>query len=279
MGAGRGSIRLKREPDDWEVRAYAGRDAATGRHRYVSRSIRGGKRDAQRLLTKLTSELDTHGPTSRHTVDELLTAHIDHLEARGREARTIEGYRTIARGVAADATLGATRLDRITVKALDDLYNRLGQRGLAAATIGRCHALLRAALKQAMAWGWTATNPVQLATPPSVPRVRRQIPKPKVIAALLDEAEQSRNPENAVAFRLLAATGARRGEVCALRWPAVDLEFGRIEIRAAMARLMNGEVREKDPKSHLIREVSVDARRVNDARPASATTTVNHPRL
>lgn len=266
MGSGRGSVRLKREPDYWEVRAYAGRDPATGKQRYVSRSIRGGKRDAQRLLSKLTNELDTHGPTSRQTVDELLTAHIDHLEARGRQARTIEGYRTIARGVAADPRLGRTQLDRITVKVLDDFYNRLGHRGLAPASVGRYHALLRAAFRQAMAWGWTATNPAQLATPPSVPRVSRQIATPGVVAAVLAEAERSHNAENVVAFRLLAATGARRGEVCALRWSSVDLETGRIEIRAAMAQLMNGEVKEKDPKSHQIRELSVDSRTLDMLR-------------
>jgi len=260
MASGRGSVRLKREPDYWEVRAYAGRDPVTHKHRYVSRSLRGGKRDAQRLLTKLTNELDTHGPTSRQTVDELLTAHIDHLEARGRQARTIEGYRTIARGVAADPRLGRTQLDQLTVKALDEFYNRLGNRGLAPATTGRYHALLRSAFKQAMAWGWTATNPVQLATPPSVPRVSRKIVTPEVVAALLAEAERSGVPDYVVAFRFLAATGARRGEVCALRWSSVNLVNGRIEIRAAMAQLMNGEVREKDPKSHQIREVSVDTR-------------------
>ncbi len=127
MAGGRGSIRLKREPDYWEVRAYAGRDPGTGRHRYVSRTVRGGKRDAQRLLTTLTTELQTHGPTDRRTVNELLTAHVDHLEARGRQARTIEGYRTIARGVEADSLLGTTSMDKITVKAIDDFYNRLGE--------------------------------------------------------------------------------------------------------------------------------------------------------
>ncbi len=90
MAGGRGSIRLKREPDYWEVRAYAGRDPATGKHRYVSRTVRGGKRDAQKLLASLTTELQTHGPTTRHTVNELLTAHVDHLEARGRQDRTID---------------------------------------------------------------------------------------------------------------------------------------------------------------------------------------------
>lgn len=258
MAAGSGSIRLKREPNYWEVRAYAGRDAVTGKHRYVSRTVRGAKRDAQRLLTKLTTELDDHGPTARNTVNELLTAHVDHLEARGRQARTIEGYRTIVRGVEADPILGTTPLDRVTVKAIDDYYNRLAHRGLAPGTTLRYHSLLRSAYKQAMAWGWTATNPIQLATPPSVPRVGRKIATPEIVSQLLEETRKSRNPENHVAFRLLAATGARRGEMCGLRWTSVDFDHSRIEIRAAMSQLASGEVREKDPKTHQIREVGID---------------------
>jgi integrase len=258
MAAGSGSIRLKREPNYWEVRAYAGRDATTSKHRYVSRTVKGGKRDAQRLLTKLTAELDSHGPTTRNTVSELLTAHVDHLEARGRQARTVEGYRTIVRGVNADPTLGKTPLDRVTVKTIDDYYNRLSHRGLAPGSILRYHSLLRSAYKQAMAWGWTATNPIQLATPPSVPRVGRKIATPEIVSQLLEETRQSRNPENHIAFRLLAATGARRGEMCALRWTSVDFDRSRIEIRSAMSQLASGEVREKDPKTHQIREVGID---------------------
>jgi hypothetical protein len=120
MAAGSGSIRLKREPNYWEVRAYAGRDATTSKHRYVSRTVKGGKRDAQRLLTKLTAELDSHGPTTRNTVSELLTAHVD-------------------------PTLGKTPLDRATVKTIDDYYNRLGHLGLAPGSI------LRSAYKPAIA--------------------------------------------------------------------------------------------------------------------------------
>ena len=111
-----------------------------------------------------------------------------------------------------------------------------------------------------MAWGWTTKNPVLLATPPSLPRIGRKIPTADVVAQLLDTAARSRNPDNFVAFRFLAATGARRGEVCGLRWDSVDLGTGRIEIRAAMAQLMTGEVLEKDPKSHQIREVRIDER-------------------
>ena len=206
----------------------------------------------------MTAELDTHGPTTRNIVSELLSAHVDHLEARGRQAQTIEGYRTIVRGVDADPRLAKTPLDRVTFKTIDDYYNRLGHRGLAPGSILRYHSLLRSAYKQAMAWGWTATNPIQLATPPSVARVGRKIATPEIVSQLLEETRQSRNPENHIAFRLLAATGARRGEMCALRWTSIDFDRSRIEIRAAMSQLASGELREKDPKTHQIREVGID---------------------
>ncbi|MEZ5411233.1 MAG: site-specific integrase [Acidimicrobiales bacterium] len=255
----KGSLRLKREPDYWELRAYAGRDPISGKKRYVTRVFRGGKREANSMLAQLVAEVDRAGPRTEGTVGYLLDAHIDHLAARGRQQRTIDGYRTIARAIGKDP-LSAMPLKRVTVKSVDDFYNRLNHRKLSPSTIQRYHALLGAAFQQAMAWGWLPTNVVRLATPPSVPRISRKIPTPEVVAAILRAAEASRNPENHLAFRLLATTGARRGEICGVRWSAVDLDRSRISIREAIAHLASGELQHKDPKSHQIREVAVDAR-------------------
>jgi integrase len=259
VAGGRGSVRLKRAPDYWELRAYAGRDPATGRDSYVSRGFKGTKREAQRELTRLLAAADQDGPTATRTVSEVLTAHLAHLETRGREAKTLEAYRSIVNQVAEDA-IGKMTIRKVGVKTLDDYYVRLRKRGLAPATIVRYHALLRAAFRQAMAWGWITRNPVQLATPPSVPRVGRRIPTPEVVGAILMAAGDSRNPENGVAFRLLAATGARRGEVCGLRWRDVDPERRTLNIRTAIATVVGQGLIEKEPKSHQQRVVTIDAR-------------------
>ena len=157
------------------------------------------------------------------SVDGSMTSHIDHLEQCGRGARTIEGYRGITRGVAADR-LGRRQLSEVGPKDFDDFYDRLRSRGLSPATVQRYHALLGGAFQQAMKWGWASLNVVRLATPPAVPRQSGTVPTPEEVASLLRAAVESRNPENHVAFRLLAATGARRGEVCGLRWSSVDLD-------------------------------------------------------
>lgn len=255
----RGSVRLKRPPDYWEVRAYAGRDPLTGRDRYTSQTVRGGRRDADKVLAQLVARIDREGPTSRHTLNELLAAHIDHLEHRGREARTIEGYRSIAAQVKKDP-IGKVPVAKVGVKTIDDFYLRLKSRGLSPGSIQRYHALMRAAFRQAMAWDWVTRNPVQLATPPTAPRVGRRIARPEVVAAVIDEGFGSRNPLNGLALRLLAATGARRGEICGLRWNDVDLDARVLRIRSAVAQLADGSLVEKEPKSHQQREVAIDSR-------------------
>ncbi len=254
-----GSLRLKREPDYWELRVYAGRDPITLKKRYLSRTFRGGKREAKKALVKLAGEVMHEGPQAEATVSHLVAAHIDHLAARGRQQRTIDGYRSIARRIAADR-IGGQLIDKVSVRDFDNFYSRLAGRGLSPATVLRYHTLLGAAFQRGMAWGWVARNTPRLATPPAVHRLPRVIPSPEVVAAVLAEAESSRNPENYVAFRLLALTGARRGEMCGLRWSAVDLEARRITIREAVAKVATGELVHKDPKSHQTRDVSIDAR-------------------
>lgn len=250
-------MRLKRPPDYWELRVYAGRDPLTGKSRYVSKSFRGGKRAATNELSRLVAEIDDGEVSAEQSINGLLSAHIEHLEARGREARTIEGYRSIARMVAKDR-IGNRQIADVGPKDFDDFYARLARRELSAGTIQRYHSLLGAATQQAMRWGWIDRNVVRLATAPRARRKARTIPTPAVIAAVLNEAAASRNSENLIAFRLLAATGARRGEVCGLRWSSVDLDRERIWIRHAIARLADGTLVEKEPKSHQTRELAID---------------------
>ena len=155
--------------------------------------------------------------------------------------------------------IGRQSVARISVKAIDDFYLRLKRRGLSPGSIQRYHSLLRAAFRQAMAWDWVTRNPVQLATPPTAQRVGRRIPRSEVVAAIIAEGLTSRNETNGIALRLLAATGARRGEVCGIRWNDVDFDRRVIRIRAAIAQLIDGSLVEKEPKGHQQREVSIDS--------------------
>ncbi|MEQ4205801.1 site-specific integrase [Actinopolymorpha sp. B17G11] len=68
------------------------------------------------------------------------------------------------------------------------------------------------------------------------------------------------------AFVWVAMTvGARRGELCALRWTDVGLTNGVLSLRRAL-HVDNGEVTEKDTKTHQQRRIVLDAETVEVLR-------------
>ena len=68
-----GNIR-QRGAGSWELRVFAGRDPATGRKRYLTKTVRGGKRQAQRELVTLVYAAQQGAVSrSRSTVDDRLT--------------------------------------------------------------------------------------------------------------------------------------------------------------------------------------------------------------
>jgi integrase len=82
------------------------------------------------------------------------------------------------------------------------------------------------------------------------------------VLLLIAEAEKS-DPDFAVFLRLAAVTGARRGELCALRWSDVDLVAESITIARAIVGERNDKLVEKDTKSHASRRIAIDPQTVN----------------
>jgi integrase len=77
---------------------------------------------------------------------------------------------------------------------------------------------------------------------------------------VLEAAANSRNPEHAVVFRILAATGCRRGEVCGLQWQDVDLDSAppTLTIRRSIVDIER-QLIVKGTKTHAVRTVGFDA--------------------
>lgn len=260
----RGAMREKR-PGYWELRVSLGRDPVTGKSRYRSKGFRGSKRAAQRALAELVTDVD-HGRAARssESVGTLLAQWLEHLDTQGRSPTTMRGYRALVSQL--PAAFLKRPVSKITPKALDELYRvLLRKKGRGASTVHHFHRLLRAAFNQAIRWEMLDRNPAVLARPPRVLAKEVEPPEVKAVRAVIDAAEASRNPENALAFRLLAATGCRRGEVCGLQWADIDFDRDAVTIRNAVVQVGAGLL-VKDTKAHQQRTVRLDATTVQILR-------------
>ena len=98
--------------------------------------------------------------------------------------------------------------------------------------------MLSSALSQAVRWGWIDRSPADRAQPPTMERTELQVPTTDEVRALLARAT-TRHERWGMLLSLAVLTGARRGELCALRWSDVDgnsIRFRRSLYRAGIER-------------------------------------------
>jgi integrase len=132
---------------------------------------------------------------------------------------------------------------------------------LSASAVREVHTVLSGAFKQAVAWGWTSHNPAKLATPPSAGKSRVSPPAATDVARLLTTA-MAEDPELGLFLRLAVVLGARRGELCGLKWREVDLDGGEVLIAGSVARVAGRPLLDKDTKTHAKRRVAIGAETV-----------------
>jgi integrase len=233
----------------------------TGREVYRTTTFRGGKRDAEDALARFVQGVAGGHSARDATVGDLVAAWFE-LAKQDLSPSTIVGYQACIKRYVTP-TLGDVPLDRLKVAQLDNLYAELrsgggqARRPLATATVRQVHAILRRALQQGVKWGWIDANPAVLATPP---RVRNRViepPEPADVARLVRAAREG-DPDLAALLRLAATTGARRGELCGLRWDHVNLEDATLTIARSIVDGPNGTLVEKDTKTHSVRRVALD---------------------
>ncbi len=225
----------RKRGDSWELRVYAGLDALTGRRRYVTRSVRGSERDADRALRRLVDEVEEGGRPSakRRTFADaaerwLAAARLD------LSPSTVMTTEDFLRRYLLPA-LGDRPIERIGAEDLDALYTSLRKQGraggkpLAPATVIRVHGIARVILEQARRWRWIARNPAHDASPPSMPRRRPTTPTAAVVAGFV-AAVGEQDADFALYLRLAAIVGARRAELCALRWSDIDFDAGTLSV-------------------------------------------------
>lgn len=160
-------------------------------------------------------------------------------------------------------SIGRKRLVDLTPWDVERYFRRLkDQSHLSQQSVTRVRALLHRACRLARKWSNAALpNPIADTELPEwgyseqAPDVRS--PSADEVKAVLAAAELL-DRCLAVFFRVSAATGARRGEVCALRWSDIDWKHSTIAIDEAVVAF-DGPAIVKRPKTRKsVRRVSID---------------------
>jgi integrase len=266
------------------VSVYAGIDPLSGRRHYLRETVPAGPTAvaaAEKVRRRLANQVDERrNPRTSATVEQLLDRHFEMLDI---ERDTVENYRRLAR-LHIRPLIGGQKVGALDADTFDSFYAELRRcrdhcdrpylhhrttvehecdarcgphecRPLAASSIRQIHFILSGALKRAVRWRWIATNPISQAQPPATPIPNPRPPTPDEAARILGAAW--RDPDWGLLVWLAMVTGARRGELCALRWQDIDLQAGVLTL-IRNRRQRGSRTWEKDTKTHQSRRIALD---------------------
>jgi site-specific recombinase XerC len=267
------------------VRVYAGLDALSGKRNYLVETVPAGPKaaaEAEKVRRRLVHQVDERrNPRTKATVNQLMDRYLELLDV---EETTLDRYEQTIR-VHIRPLLGHLPLAKLDGETLDNHQAILRRcrahcdgrpfvehavdgphgcsekcrphvcRPLATSTIRKVHFCLGGALARAVRWRWITVNPLDQAEPPRGGRSDPNPPTADQAAVILNAAF----PDLMWGCFLWLAmtTGARRGELCALRWDHLDLDRAVLTIRSSIAQ-KNTYTWEKDTKTHQQRRIALD---------------------
>ena len=241
----KGSIRQRSE-GTWQLR-YDLLDAETGRRRYVSETVRGTKKEAERTLRERLSAVETgsYVTKQKETVTEFMQRWMDTYVATNTTIRTQEGYRGNIKRYISPA-IGNIPVQTLTARHVQGMYADRLERGLSARTVLHPHRVLREALGHAVKWGLLTRNVADAADPPRAQQKALDMWDADTIDRFLEAAEGSRFRD---LYHLAILTGMRRSELAGLKWESVDLTNGMLSVVRTLQRIPGHGLVEGQPKT------------------------------
>jgi integrase len=281
------------------VRVYAGVDVVSKKDLYLTEVIPAGPRaaaQAEQTRVRLVHQVaEKRHPRTNATIDQLLDKHLPQLAVEESTRKNYEGY--LNKHVR--PLLGQVRIGSLDAETLDSFAAELARcrdhcdgtvtvahytdgehrctskcrphvcRPLSAWTIRKIHFILSKAYQRAIRWKWTTTNPLKEAELPAAPPPAPRPPTAEDAAAIINRAWARTNLGPMI--WLAITTGARRGELCAMRWRDVQVRHRMsghhdcveadcdwiLDLRRNIAE-SDRTTWEKDTKTHQMRRITLD---------------------
>ena len=240
-----GSIR-QRSKGTWQLRYDAPPDG-TGKRRFVSETVRGNKKDAERVLRERLASIENGGYVAKdkETVAQYMQRWLQTYAATNTTIRTQEGYKgNVDRYIV--PSIGGIVLQNLTGRHIQTMYGQMLDRGLSARTALHVHRVLREALGHGVKWGILTRNVADATTPPRPDNRQADMWDAETIDQFLVAAEGGRFRS---VYHLAVLTGMRRSELAGLKWDHVDLVNGRLSVIATLQRIIGQGLVAGQPKT------------------------------
>lgn len=265
------SYKKKNGDTAYKFRIYVGKE--NGKDKYVKRQGFQTKAKARAALLQLQTDLkNSEEITAKEiTVEEVAEEWLKEYADTVQDSTYIKTERNIKNHIY--PTLGDKKISSLTPLQLQEQVNDWSKK----LVYGRkMKGLVNNICKYAIRHGYISTNPVDSVTT----LVRKQVDTDsdfydkeelKSFLELVDQADELRKK---VLFRLLAFTGARKGEVLALKWE--DWTNNTLNINKAITRGFEGESVGATKNKSSVRLISLDQRTIDllsEYREMNPTTT------
>ena len=246
MGPSRGlesasRMSTRKRGDKWLVTVELGRDRAGRRLRHCSTH---GTEDAAKkaeAIAKAKVATETWISETSLTVDAYLVRWLAHRKHDLAWA-TYATYKGRIEGKIRER-LGGMKLRKLRPLHIVDFEAYLYECGLSATTVRKYRMVLHGALRNAVEWGLIAKNPAHGLDPIAEDTGEVRWLAASEQAALLDLARSGFKGRRSRLYPLILlglATGARMGELLALRWADVDFAASKVAVRRGQQKGEHG---------------------------------------
>src|SRR5215211_1762838 len=197
------------------------------------------------------------------------------LEGVVKPSKTHRTYATHLQQVRSHITpaLGRVKLEALRKAHIDRLYNDLLRAkpegaGLAPSSVRRVHAVLHAALEEAVRGDLISRNPATHANRPKVRQQEIEVLDTRQALAFMDAARGDRFE---ALYALCLMSGLRQGEALGLKWSDIDLDAGTLRVNRQLQRVRrdgekSGRLIFSEPKNASRRTIDLPQRAVEALR-------------
>ena len=222
-----------------------------GKRRRKTFTLYGTKEEVIKQENELMSKYYHSGDQIKNndlTFKELSKQYLDYCK-NNISSSTLNLYKSYLNRI--NKIIGSIKIDDINTYQLDMLYQKLkeGKRSaLSNRTLSNYRKLINAVFMQAIRWGFIEKNPNKNTNKPKKEHEEKTIYSIQEVQQLLNALN-----EEPIKFRTIITlaldSGARKGEICALRWSDIDFDNHIMKISKSL-KVIDGKADESRPKTN-----------------------------